>query len=159
MGRRYRKTNVSPLPMASLSPPSLHESPSSLVFGSRGGPSSKSKARTRSLNMRPKTGGVSGLVASPAGKTLASVADLRDFASSSLDDLKCQLDHSHSEILKDFEASHSRLQKRYKVHPLFHSDADDSRYMMKLIGTFCLFVIVGSWFSHFYVCTFFPMKV
>ncbi|KAK4744674.1 hypothetical protein SAY87_010986 [Trapa incisa] len=109
---RYRKTKVSPLPMASLSPP-LYESPSSLIFGSLGGRSSKSKAR--SLNKRPGTGGVSCFVASPPRKTLASVADLRNFASSSLEDLKRQLDSSHSEIIGDFEASHSRLQKRYKM--------------------------------------------
>ncbi|PKI32396.1 hypothetical protein CRG98_047215 [Punica granatum] len=117
MGRKpYRKTKVSPLPMASISPPSSHGSLSSLIFSSgakAGGSSSKSKAR--SFHIKARTDGVSSIGASPSGKTPASVSDLKDFASSSLDDLKRHLDRSHSAILKDFEASHSRLHKRFKM--------------------------------------------
>ncbi|GLT91304.1 hypothetical protein SLE2022_091980 [Rubroshorea leprosula] len=49
-------------------------------------------------------------------KTLSSTSELRDFVSSRLEDVKRNLiDRSHSEILKDLEASHSRLHKRYKI--------------------------------------------
>lgn len=49
-------------------------------------------------------------------KTLTSISDLRDFASSRLDDVKRNLiERSHSEILKDLEASQSRLNKRFKI--------------------------------------------
>ncbi|KAJ6714719.1 hypothetical protein OIU85_026247 [Salix viminalis] len=49
-------------------------------------------------------------------KTLASISDLKELASSRLDDIKCRLiDRSHSEIIKDLEASHSRLHKRFKI--------------------------------------------
>ncbi|KAJ7953343.1 Kinesin-like protein [Quillaja saponaria] len=37
-----------------------------------------------------------------------------NLASSSIDDLKRHIDRSHSEILMDFDASHSRLHKRFK---------------------------------------------
>lgn len=105
--------------------------------------------------MRSRGGSVSGFVASPPGKTLASVADLKDFASSSLNDLKRHLDHSHTEILKEFEASHSRLQKRYKAYPLFDSDAHDSRYRMQLLAV--LFVCRRvKLLLQFLDCTFIP---
>lgn len=49
-------------------------------------------------------------------KTLTSISDLRDFASSRLDDVKRNLiERSHSEILKDLESSQSRLNKRFKI--------------------------------------------
>ena len=46
---------------------------------------------------------------------LSSIADLKSMASSGVDDLKRHIDRSHSEILKDLEASQSRLHKRFKV--------------------------------------------
>ena len=49
-----------------------------------------------------------------AVKTLA-ISDLKDLASSRLDHLKRHIEHSHSEIVKDLQASHSRLHKRFKV--------------------------------------------
>ncbi|KAJ0053455.1 hypothetical protein Pint_03568 [Pistacia integerrima] len=49
-------------------------------------------------------------------KTLSNISDLKEMASSRLDDLKRNLiERSHSEILKDLEASHSRLHKRFKI--------------------------------------------
>ncbi|KAL3635808.1 hypothetical protein CASFOL_020355 [Castilleja foliolosa] len=48
-------------------------------------------------------------------KSVNSISDLKNLASSDLDSIKRQLDRSHSEILKDIEASQSRLQKRFKI--------------------------------------------
>lgn len=48
-------------------------------------------------------------------KTLGSVSDLKDLASSRLDDLKRHIDRSHSEIFKDLDAFNTRLHKRFKV--------------------------------------------
>ena len=50
-----------------------------------------------------------------AVKTLGTISDLKDLASSRLDHLKRHIEHSHSEIIKDLQASHSRLHKRFKV--------------------------------------------
>ncbi|KAL3497971.1 hypothetical protein ACH5RR_040703 [Cinchona calisaya] len=46
---------------------------------------------------------------------LKTISDLKELASSRLDSIKRQLDRSQSEILKDIEASQSRLQKRLKI--------------------------------------------
>jgi len=55
-------------------------------------------------------------VGSPVNmKSLSTIADLKEMASSRLDSIKSQLDRSHSEIIKDLEASHSRLHKRFKI--------------------------------------------
>lgn len=48
-------------------------------------------------------------------KSVNTISDLKDLASSNLDSIKRQMERSHSEILKDSEASQSRLQKRLKV--------------------------------------------
>ncbi|KAF3447877.1 hypothetical protein FNV43_RR08583 [Rhamnella rubrinervis] len=48
-------------------------------------------------------------------KTLSSVSDLKDLASSRLDDLKRHIDRSHSEIFKDLDAFNTRLHKRFKI--------------------------------------------
>lgn len=49
-------------------------------------------------------------------KNLSSISDLKEMVVSRIDDLKRNLiNRSHSEILKDLEASHSRLHKRFKV--------------------------------------------
>ncbi|XP_071737325.1 uncharacterized protein [Rutidosis leptorrhynchoides] len=53
-------------------------------------------------------------VASPS-KTRNRIADLKEIASSHVDSIKRQIDCSYSDLLKDIEASYSRLQKRYKV--------------------------------------------
>lgn len=61
-------------------------------------------------------------VGSPASvKNLKTIADLKDFASSQLDSVKGQIERSHVEILKDLEASQSRLQKRLKVCVCLHT--------------------------------------
>ncbi|KAL7182342.1 hypothetical protein ACSBR1_041111 [Camellia fascicularis] len=51
----------------------------------------------------------------PHLKSLSTISDLKELASSRLDSIKRQLDRSHSEILKDMEASQSRLHKRFKI--------------------------------------------
>lgn len=49
-------------------------------------------------------------------KNLSSISDLKEMVVSRIDDLKRNLiNRSHSEILKDLEASHSRLHKRFKI--------------------------------------------
>ncbi|KAL6533654.1 hypothetical protein OROHE_013487 [Orobanche hederae] len=48
-------------------------------------------------------------------KSVNTISDLKDLASSNMDSVKHQLERSHSEILKDIEASQSRLQKRFKI--------------------------------------------
>ncbi|XP_014519675.1 uncharacterized protein LOC106776712 [Vigna radiata var. radiata] len=45
----------------------------------------------------------------------SNISDLRNFTSSGVDDLKRRIDYSHSEFLKDLEASNSRLHKRFKM--------------------------------------------
>lgn len=61
-----------------------------------------------------RTGGGGGSSPSPL-KGINSISDLKELASSGLDSIKRQLEQSHFEILKDIEASQSRLQKRFKV--------------------------------------------
>ncbi|KAK7848697.1 hypothetical protein CFP56_004517 [Quercus suber] len=50
-----------------------------------------------------------------AVKNLGTISDLKDLVSSRLDHLKRHIEHSHSEIIKDLQASHSRLHKRFKI--------------------------------------------
>ncbi|XP_057443654.1 uncharacterized protein LOC130735773 [Lotus japonicus] len=45
----------------------------------------------------------------------SNISELKSLASSGIGDLKRRLDRSQSEILKDLEASHSRLHKRFKM--------------------------------------------
>ncbi|ESW30139.1 hypothetical protein PHAVU_002G128100 [Phaseolus vulgaris] len=45
----------------------------------------------------------------------SNISDLRNFTSSGVDDLKRRIEYSHSEFLKDLEASNSRLHKRFKM--------------------------------------------
>ncbi|XP_020276827.1 uncharacterized protein LOC109851200 isoform X2 [Asparagus officinalis] len=54
---------------------------------------------------------------SPANglKTPSTISDLRDLASSQTEDLKKFLDLSHSEVLKEVEASKTRISKRFKI--------------------------------------------
>ncbi|KAF5748724.1 hypothetical protein HS088_TW04G00682 [Tripterygium wilfordii] len=103
------KTRGSPkstVPMAS--PFSLKESPTAGALDNRSlfmnGISSNKKRTSDPSTM------------SPSRKTLTSVSDLKDLLSSRLDDLRRNLiDRSHTEILKDVEASDSRLHKRLKI--------------------------------------------
>ncbi|KAL0393750.1 UNVERIFIED_CONTAM: protein PAM68, chloroplastic [Sesamum latifolium] len=48
-------------------------------------------------------------------KSVNTISDLKDLASSNLDSIKRQLEMSHAELLKDNEASKCRLQKRFKL--------------------------------------------
>ncbi|KAI3713822.1 hypothetical protein L1987_72408 [Smallanthus sonchifolius] len=52
---------------------------------------------------------------SSLSKALSTISDLKELTSSNVDSLKRHVDFSHSEILKDMEASHSRLHKRFKI--------------------------------------------
>ncbi|KAL7599963.1 hypothetical protein Lser_V15G22786 [Lactuca serriola] len=52
---------------------------------------------------------------SSLSKTGNSISDLKKMTSSRINSIKRQIDRSYSDILKDMEVSHSRLQKRYKV--------------------------------------------
>ncbi|KAE8698779.1 PAM68 [Hibiscus syriacus] len=52
----------------------------------------------------------------PNNKTLTTISNLKEFTSSQLEDMKRNFIYcSHSEILKDLDASHSRLHKRFKI--------------------------------------------
>ncbi|XP_051136976.1 uncharacterized protein LOC127255490 [Andrographis paniculata] len=52
---------------------------------------------------------------SPSLKSVNTISDLKEMVSTNVDSLKRRLERSHSEILKDIEASHCRLQKRFKI--------------------------------------------
>lgn len=56
-----------------------------------------------------------GFSPSPPLKSVNTIADLKDLASSTMESIKQQMERSHSEIAKDFESSKCRLHKRYKV--------------------------------------------
>ncbi|KAF8033498.1 hypothetical protein BT93_D2183 [Corymbia citriodora subsp. variegata] len=81
-----------------------------------GGRSSRKSKATGRLHIQINGDDTSGPAPSPASKSLTSIGDLKDFASSQLDELKRRLDRSHSRISKDVEASRSRLHKRFKIH-------------------------------------------
>ncbi|KAI3418517.1 uncharacterized protein J3R85_013719 [Psidium guajava] len=108
---RKRKASPSPMPSLSLPRDSLQSIFNIIATGS----ARKSKTRGR-LHSRINGGNTSGSTPSPASKSLTSIGDLKDFASSQVDDLKRRLDRSHSGISKDVEASHFRLHKRSKMH-------------------------------------------
>ncbi|KAI6701839.1 hypothetical protein NL676_010975 [Syzygium grande] len=116
-----RKQKASPSP--SPPPPSLSLPRDSLqsIFNiiATGSSSRKSKTRGR-LHCRTNGHDTSGLAPPPppppASKGPTSIGDLKDFASSQLEDLKRRLDRSHSGISKDVDASRSRLHKRFEIH-------------------------------------------
>lgn len=89
-----------PLPMGAS--PLPNDSPRSAIFINKKATASASKVN-KDTSLPSAT------------KTLSSISDLKDLASSRLDHLKRHIDHSHSEILKDLDASQSRLHKRFKV--------------------------------------------
>ncbi|KAH0741382.1 hypothetical protein KY290_034425 [Solanum tuberosum] len=99
---------------------SMSESPKPFEFNFK-----KFKAGTVSPTSAKRRSGKKSFISSPvqlkpAGspasvKNLKTIADLKDFASSQLDSVKGQIERSHVEILKDLEASQSRLQKRLKI--------------------------------------------
>ncbi|PHT93110.1 hypothetical protein T459_00992 [Capsicum annuum] len=98
----------------------MSESPKPFEFNFK-----KFKAGTISPTSSKRRSGKKSFISSPvqlkpAGeqasvKNLKSIADLKEFASSQLDYVKGQIERSHMEILKDVEASQSRLQKRLKI--------------------------------------------
>ncbi|KAK9277001.1 hypothetical protein L1049_006540 [Liquidambar formosana] len=109
---------LSPLPMASPSPSPPHhhhrpsDSPEPFQFNTFNNTSSAKKKKpiaSTSALIKPT------ISPHPPQKTLATISDLKDLASSRLDSIKSNVDRSHSEILKDLEASQSRLHKRFKI--------------------------------------------
>ncbi|XP_047953587.1 uncharacterized protein LOC125199698 [Salvia hispanica] len=56
-----------------------------------------------------------GFSPSPPLKSVNTIADLKDLASSNMESIKQHMERSHSEIAKDFESSKCRLHKRYKI--------------------------------------------
>jgi hypothetical protein len=91
-----------PLPKAASPPPPPNDAPKSGNFISSRKTLSASKIKKeKSLPT--------------ALNSLSSVSDLKDLASSRLDDLKRHIDRSHAEILKELDSSQSRLHKRFKV--------------------------------------------
>ncbi|KAM7263009.1 hypothetical protein ACFE04_000692 [Oxalis oulophora] len=99
-----RRTSPSSSPISPPLPFESEKSPKSSILNrtnDRSKTSTKKKITIDSLSPNVK---------------VSSIADLKNLASSRLDDLKRNLiDRSHSEILKDLEASLSRLHKRIKI--------------------------------------------
>ncbi|XP_071701829.1 uncharacterized protein [Rutidosis leptorrhynchoides] len=111
MGRRSTKNSSTAIPnrSPSVSPPKFKFNFSS--FNDVTSFYSSPKKNTESPAVPPT-------VISPAPsliKAPITIADLKEITSSNVDSIKRHLDFSHSEILKDIEASHSRLHKRYKI--------------------------------------------
>ncbi|GAV75398.1 hypothetical protein CFOL_v3_18877 [Cephalotus follicularis] len=70
----------------------------------------KSRSYNSKSNKKPIPKATTVCHSPPSHKILTCISDLKDLASSHLDDLTLNLiDCSHSEILKDLEASHSCL--------------------------------------------------
>ena len=99
-----------PTEMADFLSSSPNESPKSPLFTII---SDKKKKSTVSTSKNKNADKSQPTIA--AVKTLGTISDLKDLASSRLDHLKRHIEHSHSEIIKDLQASHSRLHKRFKV--------------------------------------------
>ncbi|MFS8030622.1 hypothetical protein Hanom_Chr17g01536211 [Helianthus anomalus] len=81
--------------------------------------SSPMKKNNSNLNKKSSAETPTGISPAPAlsslSKALSTISDLKQMTSSNVDSLKRHVDFSHSEILKDMEASHSRLHKRFKI--------------------------------------------
>lgn len=107
------KNGVSPLP---LSCPNRNTPPKPYEFKVTRFTSSKKKtapAHAPSPFLQPQN-------PSPSNKNPATVSDLKDLAASRANSIKRCLDLCHSEILKEIEASNSRLSKRFKVIEIFN---------------------------------------
>ncbi|KAI3692316.1 hypothetical protein L6452_32130 [Arctium lappa] len=131
--RSRRKSSAADLlitPPSSVATPnrSLTESPkifkcSSTCFNTPTNSSSSVNEDSRSSNHNSskKPAAESPTSPSPApamlslNKAHSRIADLKEMASSRIDSIKRKIDCSYIDILKDMEASHSRLHKRYKV--------------------------------------------
>ncbi|XP_058103848.1 uncharacterized protein LOC131247909 isoform X1 [Magnolia sinica] len=110
---------VSPLPVSSPSqtlrfPSSFSDSPLKPYHFNAGlRPSSSSMKKTKPPPASPLLSHLSSR--SPPPKSVASISDLKDLASSGSDSIKRHLDLCHSEILKEIDSSKSRLSKRFKI--------------------------------------------
>lgn len=116
-----KRAKVNGKSSSSASPESPNRSPKSNKIASASAPKQKSNYKYK----KPMASAL--LSPSPpprapmnfGNKTLSNISDLKEMAFSRLDDQKRNLiERSHSEILKDLEASHSRLHKRFKVNIL-----------------------------------------
>ncbi|GMJ05998.1 hypothetical protein HRI_004269000 [Hibiscus trionum] len=105
-----RSNRRSPLPMSSPVPEENQSPPKSTVFNKR------KRNIANASHSNPASAYFNLHSSPPNNKTLTTISDLKEFASSRLEDMKRNLiDRSHSEILKDLNASHSRLHKRFKI--------------------------------------------
>ncbi|TYI52248.1 hypothetical protein E1A91_D12G233800v1 [Gossypium mustelinum] len=106
-----RSNRPSPLPVASPAPEDNHSPLKSTIFNKR-----KRTIAANASHSTPASAFFNLQSSLPNHKTLTTISDLKEFASSRLEDIKRNLvDRSHSEILKDLDASHSRLHKRFKI--------------------------------------------
>ncbi|XP_040939282.1 uncharacterized protein [Gossypium hirsutum] len=106
-----RSNRPSPLPVASPAPEDNHSPLKSIIFNKR-----KRTIAANASRSTPASAFFNLQSSPPNHKTLTTISDLKEFVSSRLEDIKHNLiDRSHSEILKDLDASHSRLHKRFKT--------------------------------------------
>ncbi|KAI3728262.1 hypothetical protein L6452_16895 [Arctium lappa] len=115
MRRRSTKKSSAATPnrSPSESPPKFKFNFSCFKNVSTSSASPKKKNNNKSSAEPPKISPAPAL--SSLSKAPSSVADLKEMTSSNVDSIKRHMDFSHSEILKDVEASHSRLHKRFKI--------------------------------------------
>ncbi|XP_021886888.1 uncharacterized protein LOC110806367 isoform X2 [Carica papaya] len=109
------KSSVSPLAEKLFCPPLAKDSPKSTVINKKKRTLAYAST-SASAFFKLKSSPLVDNNRSDNHKSPATISDLKDFASSRVDDIKRNLiDRSHSEIVKDFEASYSRLHKRFKI--------------------------------------------
>uniref|UniRef100_A0A7N0UX04 Uncharacterized protein n=1 Tax=Kalanchoe fedtschenkoi TaxID=63787 RepID=A0A7N0UX04_KALFE len=109
----------SPLPVATTPSPAHRsaDSPPSFDFKSFSRKSSAGNKR-KATAAATATASARGLKSSvsPAGvKSLSSISDVKELAAAEMESIKRTVDRSHAEIMKEFEASLSRLNKRFKM--------------------------------------------
>lgn len=93
---------------------SRSESPNQFEFDLRSFTNSTCKKKTKveassSVLVQPT------MLGSSPCKAITTISDLKDLMSSRLESIKRHLDRSHAEIVRDVEASCSRLSKRFKI--------------------------------------------
>ncbi|XP_058223818.1 uncharacterized protein LOC131333359 isoform X2 [Rhododendron vialii] len=109
---------VSPPPTASpnRSPSESPKEQFEFDLGAFNNAASSSKKRKKDNVASSSVDRIQNVVRSPLNmKSLGTISDLKEMAASLLDSIKHQLDRSHAEIVKDLEASQSRLHKRFKT--------------------------------------------
>ncbi|KAI8547079.1 hypothetical protein RHMOL_Rhmol07G0167200 [Rhododendron molle] len=109
---------VSPPPTASpnRSPSESPKEQFEFDLGAFNKAASSSKKRKKDDVASSSVDRIQNVVGSPLNmKSLSTISDLKEMAASRLDSIKHQLDRSHTEIVKDLEASQSRLHKRFKI--------------------------------------------